>query len=119
MPRPFLVALEDGLTGDLGRSLEAPAREVSRRQAARLVQDIDEHGGAIGVEGALRLGDISLLSGDIDWVKGLLVYANVPKNELVEFLQIYQQAVFEILGQDAEIILNWFQKEIKRLKQTQ
>ena len=67
---------------------------------------------------ALRLGDISLLSGNIDWVNGLLVYANVPENALKEFLQIYQQAVFDILGQEAELIVNWFQNEIKQLKQT-
>jgi methanogenic corrinoid protein MtbC1 len=68
---------------------------------------------------ALRLGDISLLSGDIDWVNGLLVYAKVPQNALIEFLQIYRDAVFDILGQDAEIIISWFQKEIERLNQNQ
>ena len=66
---------------------------------------------------ALRLGDISLLSGDIDWINGLLVYANVPENALIEYLQIYQNAVYDILGQFAEPILTWFQQEIERLKQ--
>jgi methanogenic corrinoid protein MtbC1 len=64
---------------------------------------------------ALRLGDISLLSGDIDWVSGLLVYAKVPENALIEFIQIYRDAVSEILGQDAEVILTWLRKEIERL----
>ena len=66
---------------------------------------------------ALRLGDISLLRGDIEWINGLLVHANVPENALIDYLQIYRQSIYDILGQNAEPILTWFQKEIERLNQ--
>ena len=64
---------------------------------------------------ALRLGDITFLNNNMDWVHGLLVFAHVPENALREFLQIYRQAVFEILGSNADPILTWLQNEINQL----
>ena len=56
-PDALLVPGEDGLAGDLRCTLEPALAEVARRQAARFVEDVDQHGSSIGVQRALRLGD--------------------------------------------------------------
>ena len=58
LAQALLVPFKDGLAGDLGRPFKPSAREVACRQAARLVQDIDQHGRPVAVQGALGLGDV-------------------------------------------------------------
>ncbi len=57
LAQPAAVGLKDRFAGNAGRALKAPAAEAAGRQAARLVQDVDQRGRPIGVERALGLGN--------------------------------------------------------------
>ncbi len=58
LAQTLLVPFKDRFAGDLGRPFKPSVRKVACRQAARLVENIDQHGRPIGVQGALGLGDI-------------------------------------------------------------
>jgi methanogenic corrinoid protein MtbC1 len=61
---------------------------------------------------AIKLGEISILSINIEWVHGMLSNVQVPDQVLSNFLQIYHQAVGEILGSNGAPVLDWLQSEI-------
>ena len=61
---------------------------------------------------ALRLGETTLLNSNLIWVSGLLSNKQIPNEVLLEVLNIYLQAVVDMLGSDAEPIQTWLQNEI-------
>ena len=68
---------------------------------------------------ALRLGELDLISDDMEWVHGLLKNYQIPDVALREFLKIYYQAVEEHLGSNGESISIWLQSEINHLTDTE
>ena len=68
-----------------------------------------------GILAALKLGDISLLNSDLDWVRGLLLNFKTPDHLLHDFLQFYYQAVDAVMGSQGAPILNWLQNKIDRI----
>jgi len=64
---------------------------------------------------ALKLGDISILSSNIEWIQGKLSNIKMPGYALLNFLQVYYQIVDEILGSNGAVLLNWLQDEIDQL----
>ena len=64
---------------------------------------------------ALRLGELSFLSSDLTWIRGLLSNLKTPDHLLQEYLQIYSQAVEETLGSQGAPVLNWLEGGINTL----
>ena len=62
------------------------------------------------IEAALQLGNMSFLTEDILWVRGLLVnyQLQMPEVLLRAYLETYQAACRELLAQNGELILDWF-----------
>ena len=58
---------------------------------------------------ALRLGDMSFLGADIEWVEGLLVKHNeLPSELLRQYLYEYRQAAGTYLNSRGKPIIDWF-----------
>ncbi|UCF61024.1 MAG: MerR family transcriptional regulator [Anaerolineaceae bacterium] len=56
---------------------------------------------------ALTLGDISFLSSDIEWVKGLLEHQGIPTRGVNSYLQAYAEAVMHELGDRGSLIASF------------
>jgi DNA-binding transcriptional MerR regulator len=56
---------------------------------------------------ALELGDISYAFSDMRWLTRLLMERNVPSAMLPFFLNLYAQAIHDVLGQDGHAIYEW------------
>ncbi|HLO15149.1 MAG TPA: hypothetical protein VK206_09990, partial [Anaerolineales bacterium] len=64
---------------------------------------------------ALELGDISYTATDIDWLTNLLIERNISSSMLPLFLNLYAQAVRNVMGEDGQIIYDWLTMESQRL----
>lgn len=71
------------------------------------------------LDAVLRLGDINLLSFDIEWVQGLLQQYGVKHytTRLNRYLSIYQKALVNNGLDEYDFLINWFDFQIQRLKQ--
>jgi hypothetical protein len=67
---------------------------------------------------ALNFGKTAFLDYDFKWIRGLLRNSQIPEEYLVEFLNIYSQAVEENLGSTSEPILKKLRAEISELEDT-
>ena len=59
------------------------------------------------VLGALHLGDIKLLSFDIEWIGGLLANASIPPALLHAYLAAYSAALKEVVGRPAAVVTEY------------
>ena len=59
---------------------------------------------------ALQLGDMNLLTANINWVQGLLMnyHYRMPDDVLDFYIQLYHEATEAHLDASGEIIKNWF-----------
>ena len=64
---------------------------------------------------ALKLGDITFLSINLDWVHIFLSNFNLSTQTLLSFLQTYYQIVNDVMGSSGAAILDWLQGEMERL----
>ena len=64
---------------------------------------------------ALKLGDITFLSIDLDWVHVFLSNFNISTQMLLSFLQTYYQVLDDVMGSSGAAILDWLQDEMSRL----
>ena len=64
------------------------------------------------IEAALRLGDMALLSSDIDWIQGFLTGAayGMPAQILPHYLSLYLQAATATLDKRGEPLLDWLRQ---------
>lgn len=62
---------------------------------------------ARGIMAALKLGDISLLQTDIDWVQGLLENHQIPVEKLQRYMQVYYDVTKAHLNDEASPVLEW------------
>ena len=62
------------------------------------------------LEAALRLGDLSMVGANIEWVKGLLLnnHQRLTETSLQEYLQAYHKVVKSMMDKRAAPILEWF-----------
>lgn len=63
------------------------------------------------MEAALRLGDMTMVEANLDWVKGLLLntHSRLADTTLQHYLQQYHEAVQTVMeGKQAAPILDWF-----------
>jgi len=70
------------------------------------------------ITAALQLGDMSHVSTEIDWLKGLLQSHGSPKGQLVRFMQVYSEAVAKNINDQGQPIYEWFAHEAERLKES-
>jgi MerR family transcriptional regulator, light-induced transcriptional regulator len=68
------------------------------------------------ITAALQLGDMSHVSTEIDWLKGLLQSHGAPEGQLMHFMQIYSQAVDKNINGQGKPIYEWFANEVEKLK---
>lgn len=63
------------------------------------------------IEAALRLGDLAMISSNLDWVQGLLLnnHRRLTETSLAEYLAAYQEAVKKEMDKRAAPILHWFE----------
>ena len=66
------------------------------------------------ITAALQLGNMSHVSAEIDWLKGLLQAHGAPKDQLVSFMLAYSQAVNQIINEQGKPIDEWFASEIEK-----
>lgn len=62
------------------------------------------------IEAALRLGDLGMISSNLDWVKGLLLnnHERLSETVLSTYLQAYQQVAKSVLDKRAAPLFDWF-----------
>ena len=68
------------------------------------------------ITAALQLGDMSHVSTEIDWLKGLLQSHGVPQEQLIYFMQTYSRAVNQNINGQGKPIYEWLASEVDRLK---
>jgi methanogenic corrinoid protein MtbC1 len=68
------------------------------------------------IAAALQLGDMSHVSTEIDWLKGLLQAHGSPEDQLVHFMQTYSQAVNQNINGQGKPIYEWLADEVEKLK---
>jgi DNA-binding transcriptional MerR regulator len=69
------------------------------------------------IEAGLRLGDISYVSAEVEWLKTLLQFHEAQPEQLIYFMQAYAEAVKKNLNGQGKVILEWFAREIEKLRQ--
>ena len=68
------------------------------------------------ITAALQLGDMSYVSAEVDWLKGLLQTHTTPPRQLLHFMNIYSGAVEKNINGQGKPILAWFDSEIQKLR---
>jgi hypothetical protein len=69
------------------------------------------------ITAALQLGDMTHVSNEIDWLKGLLQSHSSPEGQLVRFMQTYSEAVDRNINGQGQPIYEWFTNEIEKLRE--
>lgn len=67
---------------------------------------------ANGITAALRLGDLSILDGEIDWVSGLISNLGEEDGQLSQYLSAYREAVSTEVPDGAGLILDWLEGHV-------
>jgi len=68
------------------------------------------------ITAALQLGDMSHVSTEIDWLKGLLQSHGSPEGQLMHFMQTYSHAVAKNINGQGKPIYEWLANEVEKLK---
>ena len=68
------------------------------------------------ITAALQLGDMSHVSAEIDWLRMLLTSHATPPEQLVNFMEVYSQAVDKNINGQGKPIAEWLASEIEKVK---
>ena len=68
------------------------------------------------IAAALQLGDINYVSGEMEWVKNLVMQRNHPVGVLADFMTGYAQAINEHINGSGRPILEWLSSEVNKLQ---
>lgn len=60
-----------------------------------------------GIRAALAFGDMSLMDGEIDWVRALLANHGIPEQALAAYLAAYQDEARQQLDADCAVVVEW------------
>jgi hypothetical protein len=90
--------LESALTSSLVSHGQSPAQFASAGDL--LTQN---------VLAALRLGDMTLVMAEIEWIGGLLGSRELDQSLLQTYLVAYRQALVDTLDQRGQVIIDWFE----------
>lgn len=63
------------------------------------------------ISAALRLGNITLVDAEIEWVRSLLTAQHVPANALKEYINLYAEAVRTNLNGSGKQIVDWLNSQ--------
>lgn len=64
---------------------------------------------AEGIVAALELGDINILSADIQWVEDMIAYRGISRELIHEYLSAYGESVDRLLQANGRIISTWIE----------
>ena len=70
------------------------------------------------ITAALQLGDMSHVSAEIDWLKMLLTSHTTHPEQLVQFMDMYAQAINKNINGQGKPIFEWLDSEMQKLKET-
>jgi DNA-binding transcriptional MerR regulator len=68
---------------------------------------------------ALDLGNLALLEGELDWIKGLLTHQWIPMDQLLAYLVSYSQCIRAEMRQDGSPISDWIDQYVIQNTQPQ
>ena len=68
------------------------------------------------IAAALQLGDMSYVSGEVDWLKVLLQFHEAEPEQLIHFMETYSAAVNKNINGQGKPIFDWFSAEVDRLR---
>lgn len=58
---------------------------------------------------ALQLGDLHFLAQNMEWIKGLIRNYGIPVESLDQYVDSYQAAVREVIGEDGNVVIEYFE----------
>jgi DNA-binding transcriptional MerR regulator len=67
------------------------------------------------ISASLYIGEIGLLSLQIEWLEGLLKNNHIPLSLLADYLKVYAQAVQQVLGEESAELSGWLINAAGRL----
>lgn len=78
---------------------------------APLINTVNQEFGN-NIEAALRLGDLTMISSNLDWVQGLVLnnHRRLPETSLRQYLTAYHEAVKKEMDKRGAPILHWFEQ---------
>lgn len=59
---------------------------------------------------ALQFGDLHLLAGEMEWIRGLLHNFAISEEHLSRFMQSYSEAAHALLGAEGQPVLDWLEQ---------
>ena len=68
------------------------------------------------IAAALQLGDMSYVSGEVEWLKELLQFHEAQPEQLIHFMQAYSEAVNQNINGQGKPIFEWFESEVEKLR---
>ena len=82
--------------------------QLAEMPAALLSHTNEEFGN--NIESALLLGDLLMISANLNWVQGLLLnnHQRLSETSLKQYLQQYHKAIKSVMAEQAAPILDWF-----------
>lgn len=69
------------------------------------------------ITAALQLGDVSHVSAEVDWLKGLLQAHGSADGQLIGFMQSYAQAVDQNMNGKGDPVTRWLASEVDKLRE--
>ncbi len=68
------------------------------------------------IAAALQLGDMSYVSGEVDWLKVLLQFHKARPEQLIYFMEAYSEAVNKNINGQGQPIFEWFAAEVDKVR---
>lgn len=68
------------------------------------------------ITAGLQLGDMSYVSGEVEWLKVLLQFHEAQPEQLIHFMQTYSEAVNKNINGQGKPIFEWFAAEVEKLR---
>ena len=59
---------------------------------------------------ALQFGDVNLMVGEMDWIRGLLHNFEISEEYLIRFLESYRETAHTLLGSEGQPVLDWLDR---------
>jgi hypothetical protein len=99
------AALESALTTTLAVGGQAPDQFASAGEFLTR-----------NVTAALKLGDIDLVTPEVEWIGGLLGKRQLDPELLIIYLAAYRQALIDTLDERGQIIIDWLDRLLERFR---
>ena len=107
-----------GLTGgtlDLALDVFNPNDYRLRSTRLELGIDLEQVHFGDALVAALDLENVAYLESDVEWIKNLLAFHNIPAEGLRVYLKLYAEVLQETMGDPATDIVHWIEGYISRI----